>query len=524
MQPMSTRTIGQLKISDSMVRIANYERNLVPQEAGWQHLTASSQTIRDVSRYLETLCRKGLDLAGELEVAARKSGHGVRPIAYWGIKESILYDALTEAALAKLPALDRTVERYIDFVLAPAKYAIEEQTKDRSNEADKLIFSIYDSKIKYVIKADITAFYQFIDHSILADELISQGADYEVVSHLVDLLKEVTGRPIGLPQLSEASDRLSEVYIDQVERSLLRQGFATWRFNDDFRIACGDFTEAIRAMEALDSAARAVGLALNEYKSFTYRLKNYILDAYSLKSIPDNGIISPNDIDVIVGDYHEDFSEDEEAALRLLRSAQNNSPLEDGIDLKHASRSDERTIRRALDSLAKHNNVNAFDSLLPIISFMPSLTPAVVRYVVYIANNVPDPNTFTRAATALDEIIEKVSLNDWQHVWVLDAFRNLNILGDEGSNSYAARLKYVEDHFHRGDGILRATAFHVLASADRLSVVEAITTAHSAPEAVRLAYLSGARDRIPTQPSVNEARSIQGLRDNDAITKAMLII
>ena len=86
-----------------------------------------------------------------------------------------------------------------------------------------------------------------------------KGQDYELVNALMQLLEETQGRAYGLPQLLDPSDRLSEVYIDRVERALIRAGFHTWRYNDDFRIGCRDYPETLDAIEHLDVWPGGIG-------------------------------------------------------------------------------------------------------------------------------------------------------------------------------------------------------------------------------------------------------------------------
>ncbi|MGW6623718.1 hypothetical protein ACWF99_21040 [Nocardia sp. NPDC055002] len=515
MRPITPEVLKQLKIADSLARIADAERNLVPLEPGWDHLTLNNRTIKNIAIYIESLCSTGIEVATERELIARKPGHGVRPVAFWGMKEQILYDALTTAALRTLPKMDRSAEKYIEFATAPVSYSREIQENKNSADTDRLLFSILNSQVKYVVKSDLTSFYQFIDHALLADELIAQGANFEVVSHLVDLLSEVTGRPSGLPQLYHASDRLSEVYADLVERSLLRQGFAVWRFNDDFRIACKDFAESIAAIEALDSAARSVGLAMNELKTFTYHFSNYVLATLGLDVLPENGTISAEEVEAVAGDYTDNFAEKPDSALALIRSA--NISGKDGIDLRTADREAVRKMRRALHALAGDNNVGAFESIRLLIGFVPSLTPDLIKYLI--TAGVGEHQG--QAGEILDSVVESVSLNTWQRVWVIEAYRSLELLSVAGPK-LDSRLAWVQNCFFTGKEPLRAVAFRALASASHVSIIQAVTEATEAPEAVRSFYFASVRDRVPSDPTPSEENSVSALRATDAITKALL--
>lgn len=106
-------------------------------------------------------------------------------------------------------------------------------------------------------KADIASYYQYIDHERLVDEVVAQTGDDLAVGLAVELLSETSGRRFGLPQLSQVSDILADVYIGPMSRHLARAGFRAWSFADDFRVACRTYDEALRALEAVDEGARS---------------------------------------------------------------------------------------------------------------------------------------------------------------------------------------------------------------------------------------------------------------------------
>ncbi len=113
----------------------------------------------------------------------------------------------------------------------------------------------------------MTACYEYIDHGILAREVLARTGDADAVEALTDLLAGLMGRSFGLPQQSESSDVLADAYLSIVERRLLRQGLTVWRYNDDFRIAVDSWSAALNAVDALERACREVGLALNDLKT-----------------------------------------------------------------------------------------------------------------------------------------------------------------------------------------------------------------------------------------------------------------
>ena len=52
----------------------------------------------------------------------------------------------------------------------------------------------------------------------------------------MELLQGGTGRQFGLPQMTQPSDVLGDLYVDPIRRNLVRLGYATGRYADDFRV------------------------------------------------------------------------------------------------------------------------------------------------------------------------------------------------------------------------------------------------------------------------------------------------
>jgi len=96
-----------------------------------------------------------------------------------------------------------------------------------------------------------------------------------VVGGIAWLLGSTGGKAYGLPQQSPASDLLADVFLRRLERALVRRGLSVSRYNDDFRFACGTWSDVTRSMEVLASEARGLGLTVNELKTVTWGAAKY---------------------------------------------------------------------------------------------------------------------------------------------------------------------------------------------------------------------------------------------------------
>lgn len=183
-------------------------------------------------------------------VLARKIGGGSRPLPYMSLRDRLAYRALVG-----------TVD--------------PEMESARGDHASFQVDPLHVEGCKYILKADVAAFYQYIDHEKLVDEVVAQTGDDLGIVAATQLLQANTGRLFGIPQMSQASDALAEIYVDPIRRDLVRAGYTVFRFADDFRVACTDYSSALAALELMERSAFSLGLVLNESKTSTPSIDTY---------------------------------------------------------------------------------------------------------------------------------------------------------------------------------------------------------------------------------------------------------
>lgn len=500
---ISSALTKRLELSDAVVAEADSVRNLLPTEPAWERLKLRAD---EVAKYLENQLQAGFRPATQVEVATRKPAHGVRPVPYWGVLERVAYRALSEAILSKMKPLNRSPEAYLEFITAPAKYARDRQPKKETEATFDFLF-LGASPVNYVVKADITAFYQFIDHAVLAEELLRLGADFWLIESLMELLAETQGRNYGLPQIFDASDMLSEIYADKIERDLLRKGLAAWRFNDDFRIACDTYSDALSAIEILDAAARQVGLVLSEHKTFTVRLTNYLLDTYGLSTSETSHAINVDNVEDLVGDYTDDFgAEDADSALEILQSTQEEStggnPDESGtrnISLKDLRADDVRLLRRSINGLTAAADPRAIETVVPLAIFAPSLTPNIMMYLMSVGASLETGDRqWQEVESAIDELANNVALNAWQHLWLIEVVRELKLMDTVDDNEAAQRRVQWVDKVRRStpSAALQAAATRALAAAGQIPLKTVVESADHATGALLHLYAAAGREYV----------------------------
>lgn len=206
--------------------------------------------VAELAKWLATVMTYDFEPEQTDTVLARKIGGGSRPLPYMSLRDRLAYRALVEK---------------VD----------PEMESARGDHATFQVDPLHVDGCKYVLKADVAAFYQYVDHEILVAEVVAQTGDDLGIVAATQLLQASTGRLFGLPQMSQASDALAEIYVDPIRRDLVRAGYTVFRFADDFRVACTDYSSALAALELMERSAFSLGLVLNESKTSTPSTDTY---------------------------------------------------------------------------------------------------------------------------------------------------------------------------------------------------------------------------------------------------------
>lgn len=481
---MTQRLLHNLDLEYAAAAVASERQNLLPPQPSWSLATNYPRILAKLTR---ARLGKGMVVHASVEIAARKSGHGLRPLPFVGVPEQVVYSALTNFLTNGAPAPGRSPEDWVKFSRAPVDYgaSLGPQPPDIPDPFHDLPSL---SPIKYVVRSDVVAFYRYVNHEQLHDELITQGADYEGAQHLRDFLGELQGAAIGLPQLLHSSDVLSEIYIDAVERDMLRKGHNIWRFNDDFRIACRGYVAALEAIEHLDACMRKVGLTLNEPKTTTPTFSSYYNDVSGLTVSGIGPIVSNQEVEDLVGDYADQDTQDAEAAASLLDRLTEDPTRDTDIDLHTTAPPDVRLIKRAIASLALAKDQRALAKIPKIVRYLSELTPTAIKYVLALGTARVAK---TRLGNALDEMAQRMATNSWQRIWIIHGYVGAHIFDLKTNRDQ--RVEWLRQSLTASETPLRAQAVWALALCREITLDEVVRELETAPECVHLYYAEAAR-------------------------------
>lgn len=415
MEPLATPELDSQALVAALESEAQYERIWLPPEPWWPPVVADKANFAAVTH--RKLIR-GAAWPRSETIDVRKPGHGIRPVSLMSPDVRMIYRAIASALVPEDERLDRSAERYAEFVMEPVRAAYDYEEGLRR---------VGDAKYTHIVLTDIAAFYQYIDHSILRDEFDLAGKSVTLTDGLVGLLGDIEGRSFGIPQRSAPSDWVADVYCRRLERWVIRDGFDVWRYSDDFRIGCTSYAEALRAIESLSRAARDIGLVLNDQKTATPSFLTYVINSADVEVHDASAEIDPSDVEAAVStDYApEDADEAKDEARQVIEQlwdpeSEDDSVSDEEWDLRHLNSDQHRTVRRALNTLTKHEEPSAMPRLLSLLAYQPAMTHRVVRYAEAVRRDDSVPGFF-------DKAIERLSLNEWQRAWMAYGLRACEI-------------------------------------------------------------------------------------------------
>jgi len=373
-------------------------------------------------------------------VLSDKGWRGARPLHVMTLADRVLYRALVELIGRTLPENLRQRRPVAEFREAP--------------------LDVPDAA--YISKTDVAAYYEFVNHQFLTDELIGQTGEEPAIDLLADLLDGVMGRRVGLPQVHTASDVLGDTYIDRARRRLLRRGHATFTYSDDFRIASSSLGEARAAVEACAEEVRALGLVLNDRKTYTYGTDKYRRSLTSFGDAEkrlfanheDPAADSDSDDPFNLGFLDSDYEDADEpistlGAERLDQAVDEDealcedTPTPDDLDERRivaARRAWELWVRedesdetqagqeaaitqsllgRALPTLGAVADEGPVEALSELLRYEPALAPQVTAYMIGYANS--GPHARGRLRSALDVVVDAQIYSPWQGMWLAEA-------------------------------------------------------------------------------------------------------
>lgn len=505
MDPLPSKTLDTAALMTALTDEATFPRIWLPPERWWGALIEDNAAI---AAWIHRKLVRGAQWSRSHIVDVRKPGHGIRPVSLMSPEVRVVYRALAASAVPVSDRPDRSASSYADFVVKPIVEAFAGQTG---------LQRLGDSRFSHILIADIAAFYQYVDHAILQNELDLASASADVVDGLVGLLADIEGRSFGIPQRSAPSDWLSECYAARVERLLTRAGFDVWRYSDDFRVGCSSYAEALRAIEALSRAARDVGLVLNDQKTATPTFSTYMNLHSNIEVRDDSAAIDPSDVEAAVStDY---APEDDDQALEEARELfghfhepERTSRTLQEWDITSLTPEQHRQVRRALNTVTRHKHPVAIPHLLSILVYQPAMTHRIVGYAEALAHtHKQDLEQF------FEDVVQRVSLSEWQRAWIAYGIGACDLPKAQLTN----RVSWLERQLaSRGESLATAEAAITLAKDQAIDFRSLHDRLRSTSEDLAPSYLHAMS--LLDQSGGLQRKQLNALKSRSAVSNAIL--
>ena len=418
---------------------------------------ALQELQRSYVAYLKGQVRQGLLVERPEVLSARKTRGGARPVPVMTFHERVLLRALGSLISSQLPAGTPSKTAYDDMVQGPIA-----------------------AESAWVLHGDVASFYSFVDHGVLEDEIVALTGDSVAAVATTDLLYRLMGRRFGLPQGHRASDVMADIYIDVAERQLLRQSRDVWRYNDDFRIGAVSQRDALLVEERLSTELRQIGLVLNDDKTFAQSRSQYLRWVQAAEEAIDQ---LAQDLETDLTGWNpytdEEIEPDEEdvwagASVVALTSWTERVEEPATGSQRLANR---QVLRLALQILAAYARPDGLDFVHQVLLHEPQLTPYVARYLESLMSAAAREARQTLGRVVADETLY---LNAWQNLWLLEAARSSDQLG-ESLIAWAQELLTSSD----SPGPVVASSASLLAAYGRVDSQELLNVYGRVPKASR---------------------------------------
>lgn len=505
---MYARVVEQIDLADALARVS--ANDLLPPRPDDKIGGAVGERFVRAIEYSLTSGRYEPEPA--VSVPVTKPKFSTRPAALMNLIDRVVYESLVEPLRSR-------IERGL-----VSKRVLYWPRGDDSPKAWPEFQLQSGIPGEYVVRADVTGFYESIDHDVLQFVLIKLTGRVELVELLIDFLGQVMGGPRGLPQGIATSDVLATAYLSVVDAEMLRYGFAYRRHGDDVRISVPSYDEGRRAVHALEGQFRSVRLLLNAEKTLILHRSTYDEQLTSVDSTRQQiqgrilrerkaalqdasdeeieNLVEAANLDVrVLWDvfYHRNMTLEELADqlaehLKPDQVAVAVGAFEEAISRAPGSGADALSnedfhglVSTSIITLLAKKLPNAIPFAAKLIANFPDKTELVSKYLSGVAAAFPQ-----RVEAAAVEGLTSGYLTGWQKAWLMVVLRRVASATVVTNFGRALAVVEAEASGEEASWLGRAEAVRLLAEIGRLDHQLLIRVWNRAPVAIRADLASAA--------------------------------
>lgn len=196
-----------------------------------------------------------------LQFTVPKAGGGQRKLAVPSVRDRV-------AQLATKAIIEPAFEA--EFEQCSFAYRRSRSVQQALNQVEQLREAGYE----WVVDADITSYFDNVDHQLLLKSVSDLVADPRIVRLITQWIvamvydgQQMTKLEKGLPQGAPISPMLANLFLDRFDELMLRDGQRLVRYADDFLILCRSRPRAEEALQLTGQILGELRLALNLEKT-----------------------------------------------------------------------------------------------------------------------------------------------------------------------------------------------------------------------------------------------------------------
>jgi len=353
-----------------------------------------------------------------------KRGYFLRPGSIPHLEDRMLFQAIIDKIAGELEALLPPFEQQLVF---SSRLTKDPQSKGMFQHPRDLWIAFQKKAVEYceepstrhVLVSDIASYFENIDLRLLADTLTSSGISPVYTEAIRQILtKWANGRTRGLPQMLAPCSLLGNVYLSQIDKSMVLFGYKYIRYVDDIRIFVSSQIELRQALLDLTDQLKNCYLDVQSSKTQFYTAEKHREDLTILKKhFTEAGIEESEDIDSLYFQDPEFFEETDLTEERLGEQIQDEKLMLflQNI-LSNQYQYDDRHLRYCINRLGIKKNPAARDLVLSRLADMPQETATFVGYLSRIRQLAWNEETIEQIVNFLTS---EFNIYDWQMMWLL---------------------------------------------------------------------------------------------------------
>jgi Reverse transcriptase (RNA-dependent DNA polymerase) len=203
-----------------------------------------------------------------VEVPLPKTPLFTRSAVMLSLEDRIAYQAVVASFAAKVEMQTHPNVYSARLSKVSGKYFFRQKGTAAWLEFRKRVRREYGESGQWIVKSDLTAYFDTISHDLLINEVVALNVSPRTIALLRMMLRtwEITAGK-GIPQGPNVSRLLGNLFLIPVDRAMLEAGHRYFRYLDDVYILTSSKSETVAAIKLFERECRLRGLLVSSSKT-----------------------------------------------------------------------------------------------------------------------------------------------------------------------------------------------------------------------------------------------------------------